>query len=132
MNSKMAGYMRFNQRVPFAFKPDPRFASIQRLTRARFHLAKMLAQEKNRAVSLIYLGFSAYGQDKPFSDVFGVTSMKLLSEFTLSEMASESLPDLAERAFGTTHAYFKSGDQERILDELICDRTRRGTTSERG
>ena len=114
----IAEYMRFNQRVPFAFKPDPRFASIQRLTRARFHLTRMLAQEKSRALSLIYLGFSAYGQDKPFSNVFGVTSTKLLSEFTLSEMASLTLPELAERVFSTTHAYFKSGDQERILDEL--------------
>lgn len=114
----IAEYMRFNQRIPFAFKPDPRFAPIQKLTRARFHLAKMLAREKNRALSLLYLGFSAYGQNKPFSDVFGATSTKLLSELTLSEMASLTLPELAERVFSTTHAYFKSGDQERILDEL--------------
>ena len=114
----IAEYMRFNQRIPFAFKPDPRFASIQRLTRARFNLARTLGREKNRALSLLYLGFSAYGPDKPFSDVFGATSTKLLSELTLSEMASLTLPELAERVFHTTHAYFKSGDQERILDEL--------------
>ena len=115
----IADFLRANaNRLRFSLPPDPRFDSIRSLTRARYQLAKILGGEKNRALAVLFRTFSAYGRGKPFSDVFGLTSMHVVSELTVSEIATLSLPQLAERVFGTAHAFFSSGEQERITREL--------------
>ena len=63
---------------------DDVYSSIQKLTRARFHVAQDLAAEKNRYLSSLFLKFSAMTQVNLFSDNFGATAMALVEEFTMA------------------------------------------------
>jgi hypothetical protein len=83
------------------YTPDPRYEALQVLTRARFQLVHVMAQEKNRVLARVFQTFSAYGPGRPFADVFGATSQHVLTELTVSEIASLELPCLAQRVFGS-------------------------------
>lgn len=64
-------------------------------TRLRFHLVQMLTREKNYFHAYLFLINSAYTQRKPFNDIFGVTSCKILAQQdhldTLCELSDEEL-----------------------------------------
>ena len=67
-------------------------------TRWRFHLIQDLVREKSYAATLLFLKASAYGRLKPFADLFGVTSRKVLSEApTLDERAALPIAELAQQ-----------------------------------
>lgn len=75
------------------------YIALQRLTRQRFHLVKNLVKEKIYVMNNLYLSFSglvfADKSDKPFSDMFGATSMALLEEFTSPDViANTSLENM--------------------------------------
>ena len=67
----------------------PQFLALQRLTRHRKHLADMLAREKNYVLNNIFLKFSGIctvsNSESPFSDMYGATSMAVLTEFLSPE-----------------------------------------------
>jgi len=66
-------------------------------TRLRFHLVQNLAREKCYFSAFLFLKASSYRRLKPFSDVFGVTSRRVLSEYaTLDELAAIPVEDLAQ------------------------------------
>lgn len=91
----VAEYLRF-RRLPEPPLVDERYLAVQKLTRHRFHLARSLAQEKNRFLTNLFLKFSAFRQEKPLSDPFGAASAALLTEFlTVDEIAEMSIEDLA-------------------------------------
>lgn len=90
----IADCLRFG-RIRLSPPPDPRYAPLQRLTRFRYHLAQNLTREKNRALALLFLRFSSYGKETPFSNVFGKASQAVLTELTVGEVANASLEDLA-------------------------------------
>jgi transposase len=74
---------------------DPRYLPLRQLSRAYFRLTHTLAAEKSFALSLIYLLASEYRRNKPFSDVFGVTSGHILSEHpNIAAVADISLDSL--------------------------------------
>lgn len=77
-------------------KPDFRFAALQRLTRYRFSLVHTIINEKNRASNLIYLKFSSYSEDCPFSNVFGKASTALIEKYTPDQIARLSSEELVE------------------------------------
>lgn len=77
-------------------KPDFRFVALQRLTRYRFSLVHTLINEKNRASNLIYLKFSSYKSDCPFSNVFGKASTALIEKYTPDQIAKLSSEELVE------------------------------------
>lgn len=60
---------------------NARYLPLRVLTRAYHRLIHTLAAQKAYAVTLIYLLASEYQRLKPFSDVFGVTSQFVLSDY---------------------------------------------------
>ncbi len=67
-------------------------------TRWRFHLVQDLVREKSYAATLLFLKASAYGRLKPFADLFGVTSRRVLSAApTLEERAALPVAELAQQ-----------------------------------
>jgi transposase len=68
--------------------------ALQRLTRHRKHLSDMLSAEKNYVLNNIFLKFSglltAKSAEKPFSDIFGATSVFVLTEFMSTEAIVET------------------------------------------
>ncbi len=67
-------------------------------TRWRFHLVQDLVREKNYAATLLFLKASAYGRLKPFANLFGVTSRKVLTEApTLDARAALPVAELAQQ-----------------------------------
>jgi len=90
----IAQRVRFGGLRPYS-KTQMTTAPLQQLTRLRFHLVQTLVAEQNRALSLLFLKFSAYKQASPFSDVLGKASTAVLEEFTSEELISFSLEDLA-------------------------------------
>lgn len=91
----IADCLRFG-RVRFTPPPDFRYAPLQRLTRFRFHQAQALTREKNRVLNLVFLKFSNYSKQCPFSNLFGKASQVVLTELTPEEIAQAPLEELAD------------------------------------
>lgn len=91
----IADCLRFG-RVRYTLPPDFRYAALQRLTRFRFHQAGSLAREKNRALNLVFLRFSNYSQECPFSNVFGKAFEAVLTELTPDQIADAPIEELIE------------------------------------
>lgn len=107
----IAQYLRFRTDLAPAYAPEPCYDALQILTRTRFQLAHVLAR--------VFQAFSAYGKGRPFSDIFGVTSQRVLTERTVSEIVGLDLPSLAQRVFADgADAYFPAGRRQEILREL--------------
>jgi transposase len=87
--------------------PDDFWQGLRRLTRYRFQLSRNLSREKMRFQSYAFLKYSDWKRGKTFSDVFGATSIALLTEFTaaeLREMTHDQLVDLVtHRGHGRFH-----------------------------
>lgn len=79
------------------YKASQLFA-LQRLTRQRFHLVKTITREKAYMMSNIYLKFSslyiAKKDNEPFSNMFGVTSKTIISDFTPDDIVNMSDEDM--------------------------------------
>ncbi|MEN6356707.1 MAG: IS110 family transposase [Armatimonadota bacterium] len=91
----IAEFLRF-RKPPKPLLIDEKYLALQKLTRHRFQLAQSVTSEKNRFLTNLFLKFSAFRQEKPFSDPFGATSSALLMEFlTVDEIAEASIEDLA-------------------------------------
>jgi len=74
---------------------DENWLSLRFLTRLRFHLAHSLTREKNLALLYVFLLYPSYKAKHPFSDVFGVTSQRFLSNHELmDELEDLSVEDL--------------------------------------
>ena len=96
---------------------DDFYASLQRLTRARFHVAQDLAAEKNRYLNALFLKFSGMVQEKLFSDNFGAAAMALVEEYqTVDDIANTSVSDLA--AFLNTHGKGHFADPEELAASI--------------
>ena len=92
----IADRLRFG-RLPSPYLPNQNHLPLQRLTRFRFHIIQNINREKNYLFSLIFLKFSAYKQQKTFSNEFGTTSQALLTDFlTADEIANTDVETLAE------------------------------------
>jgi hypothetical protein len=92
--SAIAQRVRFGGLRPYS-KTQMTTAPLQQLTRLRLHLVQTLAAEQSRALSLLFLKFSAYKQSNPFSNVFGKASTAVLDQFPSEELAAFSVEDLA-------------------------------------
>ncbi len=74
---------------------DLRYLPLRQLTRAYCRLIHTLAAEKAFALTLIYLLASEYPRLKPFSDLFGVTSTSILTDYPdIAAIADISLDTL--------------------------------------
>jgi transposase len=97
--SAIAARLRFGE-LPFSYVPGDFWQGLRRLTRYRFHLSHNMSREKMRFQSYAFLKCSDWKRVKGFSDVFGATSVALLTEFTVAElveMTHDQLVDLISR-----------------------------------
>jgi transposase len=97
--SAIAARLRFGE-LPLSYVPGDFWQGLRRLTRYRFHLSRNLSREKMRFQSYAFLKCSDWKRVKGFSDVFGATSVALLTEFTvaeITEMTHDQLVDLVSR-----------------------------------
>ena len=76
----IADKLRFG-RLPAPATVDYFYFSLQCLTRRRFHLIESIVSEKTRFLSTLFLKFSNYSKDTPFSDIFGKASSAVITEF---------------------------------------------------
>jgi len=90
----IADRLRFG-RLPTSYVPNATWQALRRLTRYRYRLARLLAREKVRALSQLFLKASEWRKDKPFSDPFGATSATLVTQFSVNELATMPLDELA-------------------------------------
>lgn len=96
---------------------DDFYASLQKLTRARFHVAQDLAAEKNRYLNALFLKFSGMAQQDLFSDNFGAAAMALVEEFeTVDDIAQTSVEDLA--TFLNTHGRGHFADPQALAQSI--------------
>ena len=97
----VAERLRFGH-LPVSYVPSSEWLGLRMLTRYRYRLARQLSQEKLRALTRVFLKASEWQRGHPFADVWGATSATLLTEFTVSEIAAMSLPQLTEllQAYG--------------------------------
>jgi transposase len=80
-----------------AWTPQLETMPLRYYTRLHFHLAQRLAAEKCYYLSRLFLIASAYGQQKPFSDLFGPTSRQVLQHWdTIGDVADDELADLLD------------------------------------
>ena len=84
--SAIAARLRFGE-LPLSYVPADFWQGLRRLTRYRFHLSRNLSREKMRFQAYAFLKCSDWKRVKGFSDVFGATSVALLTEFTVTELA---------------------------------------------
>ncbi|MHC1745937.1 MAG: IS110 family transposase [Negativicutes bacterium] len=90
----IAERLRFGRLEPYSHQRK-RTEPLLQLTRHRLHLIELVTTEQNRACNMIFLKFSNYRKDSPFSNIFGKTSLALLQEFSPDEVASMDLEVLA-------------------------------------
>lgn len=65
---------------------------------------------------MLFLKFSNYKQDNPFTNVFGRASIEVLKEFTPDEIAQISIEELAE--FIQSHGKNRFTNPEEIASAL--------------
>ena len=92
----IAARVRFGD-LPVSYVPGDFWQGLRRLTRYRFRLSRNMVREKMRFQAFAFLKCSDWKRVKAFSDVFGATSIALLTEFTaaeLRELTHDQLVDL--------------------------------------
>jgi transposase len=95
----IAARLRFGE-LPVSYVPSDFWQGLRRLTRYRYRLSRALSQEKMRFQSYAFLKCSDWKRVKAFSDIFGATSVALLTQFTcaqLQQMTHDQLVDLIAR-----------------------------------
>jgi transposase len=86
-------YLRFGK-LPVEYRPEALHLPIQRLVRYRYRLVKTLEREKKFFLSNLFLLFPGWVQERPIKG-FGASSMAVLNELSLDEIAAMPLEDLA-------------------------------------
>ena len=82
--------------LPVSYVPSDFWQGLRRLTRYRYHLVRELTREELRFQANAFLKCSDWQRVKPFTDLFGATSLALLTEFTAAELRALPLAELAE------------------------------------
>ncbi len=72
-------YQALGIKHPYQF--NERYLPLRSLSRAYYRLIHNLASEKAFLLSVLYLSCSEYQRLMPFSDIFGVTSQHILTEY---------------------------------------------------
>lgn len=82
--------------LPVSYVPNDFWQGVRRLTRYRYHLARDLQREQLRFQANAFLKCSDWQRVKPFADLFGATSLALLSEFTAADLKAMSPVELVD------------------------------------
>lgn len=89
----IADRIRFG-RIKHSASPEALYRPLRQITRYKFNLGQYIKAEKARALNLVFLKFSDYSQESPFG-TFTKASMALLENYTLEEIVSTDIQDLA-------------------------------------
>ena len=100
---------------------------LRRTTRFRFQLSSTLRREKQRALDLVFLKFTNYTEEAPFS-VFSKASMALLEHFSPGEIAETDILELP--AFLAKHSNNRLGG-DKTPEDLAKDLRRAAQNSYR-
>lgn len=93
----IADNLRFGRISKEVFMDDYRYKALQTLTRARFLAVQNMSKEKQRFLNYLFMKFSSLKADNVFSDIFGATSLAVISEYmTVDEIAESSMEDLID------------------------------------
>jgi len=112
----IADRIRFG-RLPHPYLEHQPYLPLRRLTRYRFHLVQSLTREKSFFLTHLYLKFSRFATDCPFSNEFGTTSLSCITEFlTVDDIAQTSIDDLI--AFIQKHGKNRFANPEEIAQTL--------------
>ena len=90
----IADRLRFG-RVKASNVIEKSYEPLRQSTRFRFKLGESIRTEKSRALNLIFLKFSNYNDEAPFS-AFSNASITLLKEFSPDQIATTDIQELAE------------------------------------
>ncbi len=101
----IAARVRFGE-LPVSYVPDDFWQGLRRLTRYRFKLSQTLSREKMRFRSYAFLKCSGWQPKQPFSDLFGATSIALLTQFTAAQLRNFSQDQLADIISHRGHGRF--------------------------
>ena len=117
--SASAARLRFGE-LPLSYVPGDFWQGLRRLTRYRFHLSRNLSREKMRFQSYAFLKCSDWKRVKSFSDVFGATSIALLTEFTVAEIKEMSHDQLVDLIIcrGRGHFVDPTGTARKVREAL--------------
>jgi transposase len=86
------------RRPKAAWDPQDDWLPLRFYTRLRFHLAQTLTREKNYYLVHLFLLHNTYAPHRPFSNLFGATSQKVLNgEKSLAELVQAPIEELAEQ-----------------------------------
>jgi len=120
------------QRPQADWVPQLETMPLRFYTRLHFHLAQRLAGEKCYYLSRLFLIACAYGQQKPFSDLFGPTSRQVLQQWhatgdmpvdvlaeQLDEWSHGRLRDPLATARKVATAYQESLDMPPAIEEAV-------------
>jgi transposase len=112
----IADRLRFG-RLPAPYLEHQPYLPLRRLTRYRFHLVENLIREKSYFLTHLFLKFSKFSQDCPFSDAFGTTSLACISEFlTVDDIANSTVDCLVD--FLQKHSKNHFAEPEKIAESL--------------
>jgi len=107
----IADRLRFG-RLPVNTQYDFQYEPIKRLTRFRYHLVSNLAREKNYFLNILFYKFSAYLNSKTFSNVFGATSLSVLSESdSVEDIISTPVEQLTQFIISKGKNHFKNPEE---------------------
>jgi len=105
------------RRPDVTWTPDTANLALRFYTRYRFHLVRLLAQEKCYFSAYLFLKANTYRRLKPFADVFGVTSRVILGEYTtLDTLATIPVAELATQLEQLSHNHLP--DSQRNAQRL--------------
>lgn len=111
----IADRLRFG-RLPQPYEEHKPYLPLRRLTRYRFHLVENLAREKAYFFAHLYLKFSNFSMENPFGNVFGTTSLSIITEFTPEELVKKSIGELTDFIIKKGKNHF--AEPEKVVQDI--------------
>ena len=107
----VADRLRLGRDLPALFHYDDTYGPPRFLTCYRYHVVHTLAREKAYSLAVLYLKASEYtrADTPPFSDVFGVASRAVLTEFA-------SIEEIAVLPFDSVVEFIDAHGKRRFAD----------------
>lgn len=102
----IADRLRFG-RTPEPYENNKPYLPLRRLTRYRFHLVETIAREKSYFFTHLYLKYSNFSLENPFTSVFGTTSLAIITDFSPDELAHMTIEELTDFIIEKGKNHFK-------------------------
>lgn len=106
----IADRLRFG-RLPEPYESHKPYLPLRRLTRYRFHLVEAIAREKAYFLTHLYLKFSGLSIERPFTSVFGTTSLAVITEFSPDEVVNLPVEELTRFVIKNGKNRFKNPEE---------------------